>query len=436
LSELSQLAENDIVSVAIVKKDKVQKKHWILIEPSEYVYSTRIKLSKVWELIHAATPDSWKEESRNETDQASKCEGKPDINQVRQVVRMLIDDEETVTARLSFIEGGNWAEKEFVGFQIAWNEQHKKDQRKPTKSTQTNKRANRIHESESELEDSKSESESESVSVSVSVSESVSESESESEPDQQEILNPVANISQAEEDPEPDDEVGTWSAVPAADEVEDILEDVGGVLVLEDFGGFWRSTGTAAQEPLSFVEDDVDNFDSESVDQHAKPNQISFETRSKRHSVLEIPDRAVSKVVDEIERRQIDDELDEALEDEDNTDGDYRPQDQLTRSGIARVDSSLAPNTTFESEPELSVLIQAPAMSEQTTRLILSRGLQNTSLKQLKEMFLRKMQSSLMADQLVVRVGDKVLGAVDDHMTLAVHGLSDGATLIVSLTSE
>ena len=142
LSELSQLAENDIVSVAFVEKDKVQKKHWILIEPSEYVYSTRVKLNKVWELIHAATPDSWDATSRNETEQASKCEGGADTNQVRQVVRMLIDDEETVNARLLFIKGEKWAEKKFVDFQIAWNEQHKKDQR------DLNKRANRIHESE------------------------------------------------------------------------------------------------------------------------------------------------------------------------------------------------------------------------------------------------------------------------------------------------
>jgi hypothetical protein len=191
-------------------------------------------------------------------------------------------------------------------------------------------------------------------------------------------------------------------------------------------------SGIAAQEPISFVEDDVDDFDSEIVDQRAKPNQISFKTRSKHHSVLEIPDCAVSKLVDDIERRQIDDEPDEALEDEDNTDGEDRPQDQLTRSGIAGMDSSLTPNTTFESEPEPSVLIQAPAMSGQTTRLILSRGLQNTSLKQVKEMFLRQMQSSVMADQLVVQVGDKVLEAVDDYTTLAVHGLSDGATLILS----
>ena len=118
-------------------------------------------------------------------------------------------------------------------------------------------------------------------------------------------------------------------------------------------------------------------------------------------------------------------------------DGEDEFEEHAEQSEIVRTLSSLqTPTPTFESEQAQSVRIQAPDLAEEPTRVELPRGLENTTLEELKGLFIWQIQSSLATDQLVVRVKDKVLEAVHGRVPLALVGVSDGATLHISQQTD
>jgi hypothetical protein len=174
--------------------------------------------------------------------------------------------------------------------------------------------------------------------------------------------------------------------------------------------------------------------------------------RSKRLSVNQIKNGAVGDRVDDDHNFVTGSQLDDVVEGNEDAEDKHRPApepepepepglvlvlqsttERAEQSEIVRTHSSLqTPTPTFESEQAQSVLIQAPDLTEESTRVELPRGLKNTTLEDLKELFIRQIQSPLATDQLAVRVKDKDLEAVHSRVSLALVGVSDGATLHIS----